>query len=76
MRTTLLTVVLLSMVSSGDAAGAPSRPLVVRVDSGGFHWLDAGIGAAAALAMVLLALAVAATWRPGPVRSPLKREEP
>ena len=30
------------------------KTVVVRVD-GGFHWLDAGIGAVAALAVVLLA---------------------
>jgi len=45
---------------AATAAAAPpshggARPtVVVRVD-GGFHWLDAGIGAAATLATVLLA---------------------
>ena len=78
MRTRLLPVVLLSLILSGDAAGAPARPVVVRVDSGGFHWLDAGIGAAAALAVVLLTLAIVTTYggngSAGPVRA-LRREK-
>jgi hypothetical protein len=58
-------VVLFLLSSSGDAAAAPTRPVVVRVEAGGFHWLDAGIGAAAALALVLLVLAVLTTYRGG-----------
>lgn len=46
------------LVATGAGVAAPSRSerstVVVRVD-GGFHWLDAGIGAVAALAVVLLA---------------------
>jgi hypothetical protein len=37
-------------------AGAPDRQAAVRiVDAGGFSWVDAGIGAAAALGVVIVA---------------------
>jgi hypothetical protein len=44
----------------------PERPstVVVRVQDGGFHWTDAGIGAAAALATTLLALGLVLALRP------------
>lgn len=46
------------LMAAAAAVAAPSHgersTVVVRVD-GGFHWLDAGIGAVAALAVVLLA---------------------
>jgi hypothetical protein len=51
-------------VDSGADAGRntaieprqPGRPVVVRVDGGGFDWGDAAIGAAAAAGLILLAL--------------------
>ena len=45
--------------------------VVVSVRDSGFHWTDAGVGAAAALATTLLALGVVLALRPGPQR---KRE--
>jgi hypothetical protein len=38
--------------------------VVVRVRDSGFHWADAGVGAAAMLATTFLALAVALAMRP------------
>ena len=43
----------------GAADSEPGRPVVVRVEEHGFHWLDAGVGAALVLAVCLLAAAVA-----------------
>jgi hypothetical protein len=40
------------------------EPVVVRVDEG-FHWLDAAIGAAAALGLALLVLGFVLTTRKG-----------
>lgn len=65
------TIVLMSLVTTavaraGDAAGpAPMNqpPVVVKVTSGGFHWLDAAAGAAAAIAVVLLVVGLALTVR-------------
>jgi hypothetical protein len=46
-----------------SAQGMPSdRPVVVKV-SDGFDWLDAGIGAAAAVAVVLLVVGLALSVR-------------
>ena len=46
----------------------PSRDrpstVVVSVRDGGFHWTDAGVGAAAALATTLLALGLVLALRP------------
>ena len=39
---------------------------MVSVRDGGFHWADAGVGAAAALATTLLALGVVLALRTGP----------
>lgn len=56
--------------SRADTNPAPNpsdeRPstVVVRVSDGGFHWADAGLGAAAALATTLLALGLVLTLRP------------
>jgi hypothetical protein len=41
-----------------SAAGQPPR-VVVKVDRGGFHWQDAGLGAAAGIAAVLLVYGLA-----------------
>jgi hypothetical protein len=53
---------------TATAAAAPpsrggARPTVVIRVEGGFHWLDAGIGAAATLATVLLAYGLALSVR-------------
>jgi hypothetical protein len=47
---------------SGQAAAKPPS-VVVKVDRGGFRWEDAGIGAAAALAVVLLVQGLALVLR-------------
>jgi hypothetical protein len=51
-----------------NPARAPShdRPstVVVSVPDGGFHWADAGVGAAAAFAATLLALGLVLALRP------------
>jgi hypothetical protein len=43
----------------------PGRRVVVRVEDHGFHWLDAGVGAALMLAVCLLATAavLGLRWR-------------
>jgi hypothetical protein len=58
-------VVALAGAANACAAGQPpsQRPVVVRVDGGGFHWLDAGLGAIAAIAIVVLVLGVLAALR-------------
>ena len=47
---------------SGRAAAKPPA-VVVKVDRGGFRWEDAGVGAAAAVAVVLLVHGLALTLR-------------
>lgn len=44
--------------------GRPST-VVLRVSDDGFHWADAGLGAAAALATTMLALGLVLALRPG-----------
>ena len=46
---------------------APSRPVVVRVSDESWHWRDAGLGAAAALAAGLVGLGLVLTLRTGHV---------
>lgn len=46
-----------------DDGERPST-VVVRVNDSGFHWADAGVGAAAALATTLLALGLVLALRP------------
>jgi len=71
----VLGLLLLSVVASSHAAekNPPHRPVpdrttpppvVVSVRDTGFHWADAGVGAAAMLATTLLALGVALVMRP------------
>ncbi len=71
----VLGLLLLSIVASATGAdNDPSHrpmaepttpsPVVVRVRDSGFHWADAGVGAAAMLATTLLALGVALVMRP------------
>lgn len=64
---------LLSLATASGRAGTnpatePSdeRPstVVVRVSDSGFHWVDAGLGAAAALATMLIALGLVLALRP------------
>jgi hypothetical protein len=54
-------------VAKGTRRQAPARtppPVVVSVRDGGFHWLDAGVGAAAAFAAGLIALGLVLALRP------------
>jgi hypothetical protein len=47
-----------------DPSGERPSTVVVSVRDGGFHWADAGVGAAAALATTLLALGLVLAVRP------------
>jgi len=49
--------------SPGPSRDRPST-VVVSVRDGGFHWADAGVGAAATLATTLLALGLVLALRP------------
>jgi hypothetical protein len=64
----LLPVATASGLAGTTPAPAPSeeRPatVVVRVSDDGFHWVDAGLGAAAALATTLLAVGLVVALRP------------
>lgn len=65
-RSFVLTSVVVAVVTrSAVAAGPapPEAPVVVKVNSGGFHWLDAGAGAAAAFALVLLVVGLTLSVR-------------
>jgi hypothetical protein len=46
---------LLAALGASAADGDRATPIVVRVDGGGFHWGDAGIGALAGVGFVLAA---------------------
>lgn len=67
-----LLLVLVASSSSGASDAAPGRPpsdttqrpVVVRVHDGGFHWADAGVGAAAMLAACFLGIGLALAVRP------------
>ena len=58
----------------------PSQPVVVKVSDEGFHWRDAGLGAAAGLAASLTVLGLVLTVRqaeqssPGDVRTPARQK--
>jgi hypothetical protein len=69
----LLLLSLSAALSYGANEEAPRRPVperptpppvVIRVHDDGFHWADAGVGAAAMLATTFLALGVALALRP------------
>ena len=67
----MLLALLAAVLTSGARAAqqpqdgdAGLRPVVVEVRDGGFHWADAGVGAAAALAAAL-AVAAAVLVRSG-----------
>lgn len=62
---------LLLAAAAGADASPPADPssdrpstVVVSVRDGGFHWADAGVGAAATLAATLLVLGLVLTLRP------------
>jgi hypothetical protein len=64
----LLSVAVASSRAGTNPASEPSdeRPptVVVRVSDSGFHWVDAGLGAAAGLATTLIALGLVLALRP------------
>ena len=64
----LLSVAVASSHADTNPPADPNsdRPstVVVRVRDGGFHWADAGVGAAATLATTLLALGLVLALRP------------
>lgn len=70
----VLALLLLSLSAASGANEQPPRrpvpehptppPVVIRVHDDGFHWADAGVGAAAILAATLLALGLAVALRP------------
>jgi len=59
-----------------SSPASPAQPIVVKVSDQGFHWRDAGLGAAAALAASLVVLGLVLTVRearqlgPGDARTP------
>jgi hypothetical protein len=48
-----ITVALALTLAPSAMPQQPSKPVVVRVESGGFHWVDALIGAAAVAGIAL-----------------------
>jgi hypothetical protein len=68
LRTWLLVSLIAAAVAAPSLGGAQSRaktrsPVVVEVRRDGFHWADAGVGAAAALATVAIVIGVAMVLR-------------
>jgi hypothetical protein len=62
-RSIVATLVVAALVVSGVGAAQPepaqpAQPVVVRVEGGGFHWEDAGLGAAGGMAATFLVLAL------------------
>ena len=55
----LLAAALLSVPAMGASPPA-TRPLIVKVEKTGFHWMDAAVGAATALGAVSIAAALRA----------------
>ena len=64
---------LLSLATAYGRAGTSPAPeprserpstVVVKVSDNGFHWVDAGLGAAAGLATTLIALGLVLALRP------------
>lgn len=59
-----LAALLLAATATAEAADQPPPPsVVVRVEGGGFHWLDAAVGVVAALAAGLLVFGLVLTIR-------------
>lgn len=66
--------------AQGPKPAEPSSPVVIEVRDEGFHWEDAGVGAAATLAIATIAFGLALVVRqrpvpPGPAR-PERGDEP
>ncbi len=64
----LPTIRLVAAILAPGAEGAEPEPegrasVVVEVSDSGFHWLDAGIGVAATLALVLLVIGLTLSVR-------------
>jgi hypothetical protein len=68
---------LLPLATTSSRAGPNPAPepsderpstVVVEVSDNGFHWVDAGLGAAAGLAATLIALGLVLALRPDPRR--------
>jgi hypothetical protein len=57
--------------SGGPVRARSQQPVVVEVRDDGFHWLDAGLGAAAGAAATLVVLGLVLTARHG---RPIGRE--
>jgi hypothetical protein len=59
----IATAIAASGVRAQSESAGPRTPVVVEVRRDGFHWGDAGVGAAAALAIVAIAAGVAIVIR-------------
>ena len=73
LRLLVALALLLSLAAASGRAGTNPAPgpsderpstVVVRVSDSGFHWVDAGLGAAAGLATALIALGLVLALRP------------
>jgi hypothetical protein len=73
LRWLVAVALLLSLATASSRAGTNPAPepsderpstVVVRVSDSGFHWVDAGLGAAAAVATTLIALGLVLALRP------------
>lgn len=60
----LLAALMAHGVGAQPDPAQPAQPVVVKVDGGGFHWEDAGLGAAAGVATTLLIFALVVAVRP------------
>lgn len=60
-----LAVAVVAAPAGGIAQPQPTEqpPVIVEVSDSGFHWLDAGIGALTALAVVLLVIGLTLSVR-------------
>ena len=65
----LVAVLVVSAIAAQAGSGGaerppgPQQPVVVKVSDGGFHWLDAGLGAGAGIAASLVVLGLVLTVR-------------
>lgn len=69
-RCKVVALLVAAVAASAGRAAEPepalsSPPVVVKVEAEGFHWQDAGLGAAAALAATLLVFGLVLTVRQG-----------
>jgi hypothetical protein len=60
LRVAAVAALIVALATSGASAAdpKPAQPVVVKVEEGGFHWVDAGLGAAAGVAASILVLAL------------------